>query len=255
MRFAARLSYPEEGQFDWGARVREFEPVGWVEVAFANPGLFEGIPLEAVVEPFKSVQIHVVAVHMAYARVADRERFERTLRRTIELADLFGADHIVAHPNRGRLSEVLPFLDDVVRPVLLSWGKTLCWEAFDSGRRIFRNLEDVVRFSRERPAFRVCYDFSHHSGTQPEVESEIVKNLEWIEHFHLSNRVRAGRVRHLPVFWNEEAGEFGRDLELGAILRTLAREGYMGTLTLEYQSQFRAHLIADALRLSREFSG
>ncbi len=255
MRFAVRAAYPEEGGRGWDDIIRSFEPVGWVEVAFANPGLFESVPVEAVVEPFETSSVRAAAVHMAYAKVSDLRQFERTLSRTLEIADRLAVRHIVAHPNRGRLSDVLSFLDGEISPLLRSSDKILCWEVFDNRRRILGGLKEVVAFCRERQNFRACYDFSHVNGSQSDVESEVLEYLDWIAHFHVSNRVRAGRIQHLPVFWNEEAGDFGRDLDLESILRLLAGEGYAGTVTLEYQSQFDSRLVPDALRLIEIFPG
>jgi len=253
MRFAVRASYPEEGRFDWAEKVRAAEPVGWVEVAFADPDRFGEIPIDRVAAPFEDASVRVAAVHMATARVAERDQFRQVLEKTLDLSTRLGTTRIVAHPNRGRLSDVRSLLDDEISPLLESRGARLCWETFEGRRRIFAGLGDIVAFCRERPAFRACYDFSHVSGSHEEVEAQITQNLEWIEHFHLSNRVRAGRIQHLPVFWNEEAGEFGRDLDLAALLGRLATEGYRGTLTLEYQDQFEDRLVPDALRLVDRF--
>jgi sugar phosphate isomerase/epimerase len=255
MIFAVRAAYPEEDPQTWGERIRALQPTGWVEVAFANPGLFQTISIDAVIEPVLSSGVRVVAVHMAYARVLDQEQFVTTLERTTDVADALDSRLIIAHPNRGRLSDVLSFLDDEISPLLQSRGKILCWEVFDGRRRILDGLENVVDFCKDRPSFRVCYDFSHGSENQSNVERETREQLEWIEHFHLSNRVRSGRIQHLPVFWNEEAGGLGRDLDLVAILRGLAEEGYGGALTLEYQSQFDSHLVPDAVRLAGMFGG
>lgn len=254
MRFAVRASYPEENHAGWEEKIRSFEPVGCVEVAFANPGLFESISLERVVEPVKTSSIDVAAIHMAYARVVEKRQFRQILRRTIDLADELDVRYIIAHPNRGRLSDVLSFLDDEISPLLEKRGKILCWETFESKRRVLHGLEGIVSFCGDRPAFRVCYDFAHTFGMHDQVEDEIIRNLEWIHHFHLSNRVRAGRIQHLPVFWNEEAGEFGRDLDLLALLRRLAEEGYSGSVTLEYMPQFYSHYVPDALKLMEMFN-
>ena len=258
MEFGVRIAYPDKGEDDWYERLRPFETIGVVEVAFYRPELFlKSVKLEEVVEPFKTLKIKASSLHMAQFRLYELNLFEQIFTRTIKIAEALNCKIIVIHPSKGEYSQIQGFISTVVDPVLESNQIFLCWETFKSRKRVFGSIEEVFNFCKQTRWHRMCYDFSHVSGNQRDVLTDLDKYLDMIKIFHISNRSTTSerqKSQHCPIFPqnHEEKREFILDFE--QILSYLKERGFRGNLTLEYLPIFHDRLIEDALRAKEKHS-
>lgn len=248
MYASVRVSYPEGGKYDWFEAVREFESIGFIEVAFYLPQLFlDKVKTDDVISPFKNLKIKAKSVHMAHAHITEPPIFESVLKKTIEIAKLLDCDTIVAHPSYGRLHQVELFIDNVVSPLLDENKIYLCWETFSGKRRFLSGLEGIADFCQKRKWHKACFDFSHIHGEQEKILNSINKYLELIRIFHLSNRISEKRLQHLPLFHEKT------DLNFYRIIQFLKKKNIDGTVVLEYLPEYHSYLKNDAQFLMGEF--
>jgi sugar phosphate isomerase/epimerase len=246
MRVSIRCSYPEKGGYDWPSLLQKYEKVGWVEVAFYRPEPFRSIKIEGVVRPFQDLALKADSVHMAHERITEPYDFLHTLKRTMELTLKLDCNKIVVHPSKARLSAVREFIDAEVTPLLEESKINLCWETFESKRRVFSGIDEIAEFCKSNEWHSACYDFSHIFKEQEEVIAEIEDYINYIKIFHLSNRW--GRKQHLPVFSKG-------DLNFAEILDVLKEMGYNGSLVLEYLPEYHDQLLKDALKIQKFVDG
>ncbi len=50
MKFSVRVSYPENGKYNWFEAVKTYKDIGFVEIAFLNPELFLTSDIKRVME-------------------------------------------------------------------------------------------------------------------------------------------------------------------------------------------------------------
>lgn len=251
MNFAVRLSFPENREYDWGEALRQYADVGSIELAFYSTELFlRNVKLEEVIEPFKNIPISVMSVHMAHVKITDFPLFELVLSKTIEIAKALNCHDIVVHPSKGQLRDVKDFIENTIDKILNHEKIYLCWETFSSKKRFLSGINGIAEFCHGRQWHKACYDFSHIHDEQAAVMKQISKYLEYIKIFHISNRISAQKVQHLPVFY---AGGGKLDLDFMPILKFLKEKDYNGTLVLEYLPEFHSQLTDDALFLSNKF--
>jgi sugar phosphate isomerase/epimerase len=258
MKFSVRVAYLDKGKDDWYERLKPFEAVGAVEVAFYRSELFlKNVRLEEVIEPFKSLKIKVSSIHMAQFRLYELNLFEEIFRRTVKIAEALNCKIIVIHPSKGEYSQIQGFISTAVDPVLKSKQIFLCWETFKSRKRIFGSIDEVYNFCKRTRWHRMCYDFSHVSGNQKDVLADITKYLDMIKVFHLSNRSTTSerqKSQHCPIFPEnpQEKKEFILDFE--EILSYLKEKSFSGSLTLEYLPIFHDRIIEDALKAKERYT-
>lgn len=96
MSVGVRVAYPEQAD-SWFERLRTYEKIGDVEVAFYKPNLFHDIKVDDVVAPFNSLPIKAPSVHMAQKRLKNSESFLSILSKTIEIAKNLDCDKIIVH--------------------------------------------------------------------------------------------------------------------------------------------------------------
>lgn len=252
MNFSVRVSYPENGEYNWEEALRQYAEVGRVEVAFYSTELFlRNVKIEGVVRPFQgAVPLEVSSVHMAHAGITDFPLFEVILGRTIEIAKALNCQDIIVHPSKGRLEDVVLFIEEKIDPVLRREKIYLCWETFTSKKRFLTGISGIAEFCKGRQWHKACYDFSHIHDEQEVVMKEAGRYLEFIRVFHISNRISEKKLQHLPVF-HKGAGKL--DLEFGPILRFLKEKDFGGNIVLEYLPEFHSELRKDSLFLINKY--
>lgn len=237
MLVGVRAAYPETGEYNWYDALKPWGRTRTgVEVAFHKPEPFMGrVKVEAVVEPFGTLNIPVLSVHMAHAPINRPGMFVAVLEKTLDIARQLGCSLIVAHPSNGRLEEVEGFLEAAVRPMLDEANAILCWETFLGRRRFLHGFEDLVDFVFHRPEFAVCYDTAHlRRGTQ-EIRKDIAENTLLIGVFHISNW--EFRKQHLRIGDGE--------IDFKKVMRTV-KQWYEGPVILEYLREYHPYLEYDS---------
>ena len=241
MNISIRVSFPENGGYDWTEALKEYEAVGSVEVAFYMPQSFlNNVNIEDVVAPFKNLKVRCSSVHMAHARITEPFIFEPVLRRTIGIARALDCNIVVAHPSFGKLEQAESFIGGAVSPLLEKNAIFLCWETFSGKRRFLSGIEGIAAFCRERSCYKACFDFSHIHEKQEKLLEDINKHFDLIYVFHMSNRIVDRKLQHLPIF-HEDA-----DLDFHRILQFLKRRGFSGRIVLEYLPEYHSFLAKDA---------
>jgi sugar phosphate isomerase/epimerase len=244
VQFSVRISYPENGKYDWLEAVRVFEKVGFIEVAFFNPDLFLKVDVGKIIGPFAKLNIKTSSLHFAQFSLVNIDLFAKVFHKTIKIAKPFGCDSIVIHPSMGKLKAIANFLKEGIDPILEKEKIYFCWETFESKRRIFGGLESLANYCKNAQYHRICYDFSHIHKGQQEVLEDLEKYLDLIRVFHISNRIKGSIKQHYPVYYQEDMA-----LNFDEILTFLKQKNFNGHLVLEYLPQFHAQLSQDALTL------
>jgi sugar phosphate isomerase/epimerase len=245
MKFSVRVSYLESRKYNWFEAVKTYENIGFVEVAFLDPELFLGAKINDIIIPFEKTNIKVSSIHFAQFNLSKLDLFLRVFDRTARIAGLLNCNLIVVHPSMGRFSQIKSFLNEKIDPVLKREGLYLCWETFESKRRIFGGIDGMFRFCKDTRSHRICYDFSHVHKEQEKILKDIEENIDIIKIFHLSNRIMNGIRQHYPVYYSEEEVA----LDFDKILSFLGKIKYRGHLVLEYLPQFHSKLLTDGLKL------
>lgn len=267
MNFAIRVSYPENNEYDWDEALRQYADIGCIEAAFYSTELFlRNVKPEDVLAPFQKIPLTppsprrregeargplgISSVHMAHVKITDFPLFELVLNKTIEIAKLLKCQDIVVHPSKGQLSEVRNFIENTVDKILNREKIFLCWETFTSKKRFLSGISGIAEFCHGKQWHKICYDFSHIHDEQEIVMKQISKYLEYIKVFHISNRISAQKIQHLPLFYS---GGGKLDLDFMPIMKSLKDKDYNGALVLEYLPEFHSHLKEDALFLMNKF--
>ena len=190
MKFSVRVSFPESGKYNWFEAVEVFLDVGFVEVAFLDPELFLKTDIKEILEPFKKINIKASSIHFAQFNLSNLDLFSRVFDKTIKIAKLLDCDSIVIHPSMGKYEAIKKLLKEKIDPVLIKEGLCLCWETFESRRRIFGGIEGMFNFCKNTCFNRICYDFSHIHNKQEEILRDLKENINIIKIFHISNRIK-----------------------------------------------------------------
>ncbi|OIN96045.1 hypothetical protein AUJ66_07595 [Candidatus Desantisbacteria bacterium CG1_02_38_46] len=251
MKIAVRVTYPETGKYDWFEALKNYKEIGRIEVAFYFPKSFlEKVSVESVVAPFKKLGIAASSIHLAHARVTEPQIFESVLRKSITIAGELNCDTLVVHPSFGKLDDAKSFIDNMVDPILDENGIFLCWETFESKRRILSGIDGIANFCSTKIWHRACYDFSHIHKPQEEVIREIEENFDFIRVFHVSNRIAEKRKQHLPLFYSQDK----TDLNFHQIFKFLVQKEFAGNIVLEYLPEYRNYVKSDAQFLIENFT-
>jgi len=245
MKFSVRVSYPESKNYNWLEAVKTYKEIGFAEVAFLNPELFLNAKLKDIIMPFEKTNIEVSSIHFAQFNLSKLDLFLEVFNKTARIADLLNCKHIVIHPSMGRYNQIERFLNEKINPILKRKELYLCWETFESKRRIFGGIDNMLKFCKNTCYHRICYDFSHVYKEQEKILQDIKENIDIIKIFHLSNRLRDGIKQHYPVYFTEEEVS----LDFNKILSFLLKIKYKGHLVLEYLPQFHSQLLPDGLKL------
>lgn len=251
MHFSIRVSYPENNEYSWEEAVQQYNNIGHIEVAFYSTELFlRNVKVEDVIETFQKNPMAVSSVHMAHVRITDFPLFELVLGKTIEIAKVLGCQYIVVHPSKGQLNDVKGFIEDKIDKILSLEKIYICWETFSSKKRFLSGINGITEFCHGKQWHKACYDFSHIHDEEALVIKEISRYLDFIKIFHISNRISAQNIQHLPLF---HSGSGRLDLDFLPILKLLKEKDYDGTLVLEYLPEFHSQLLEDALFLINKF--
>jgi len=245
MKFSVRVSYPESGKYNWFEAVKTYEDIGFIEVAFLDPELFLNSKVDDIIMPFKKTNIKVSSIHFAQFNLSKLDLFLRVFDKTTRIAGLLNYNFIVVHPSMGKFNQIKSFLNEKIDPVLEREGLYLCWETFESKRRIFGGIDGMFKFCKGTTRHRICYDFSHVYKEQEKILVDIKENIDIIKVFHLSNRIISSIKKHYPVYYSEEKVA----LDFDKILSFLGKIKYRGHLVLEYLPQFHSKLLPDGLKL------
>ena len=242
IRVAIRVSYPEQGNYNWHEALAAYTEVKHVEVAFYRPELFlQRVTIEKVLAPFSTLPLRATSVHMAQAKVADFDTFLAVLRKTLSIAQALGCPLVVVHPTNARLAEVESKIVGAVNPLLEQAGIILCWETFSGRRRFLSDIKGIAAFCQRQRPYAACYDTAHLHKPQPAVLADIEAYASHMGCFHLSNRSARQGQQHLPL------RDADGDLNFREIIAAIAARGFAGPLTLEYLPQHHKALIEDAL--------
>lgn len=251
MQFSIRVSYPENNEYSWADAVKKYANIGHIEAAFYSTELFlRNVKVEDVIEPFQKNSMAVSSVHMAHVRITDFPLFELVLGKTIEIAKALGCQYIVVHPSKGQLSGVRDFINDKVDKILNREKVYICWETFSSKKRFISGINGIAEFCHGKQWHKICYDFSHIHDEEALVIKQISRYLDFIKIFHVSNRISAQNIQHLPIF---HSGGGRLDLDFLSILKFMKEKDYDGSLVLEYLPEFHDQLLEDALFLINKF--
>lgn len=245
MKFSVRVSYPETGKYNWFETVKVFKDIGFVEVAFLDPELFLNINIRDILSPFKKPNIEASSIHFAQFNLSKLDMFLKVFNKTAKIANSLNCNLIVIHPNMGKYEVIKRFLEEEIDPVLKKEGLYLCWETFESRRRIFGGVDEMFNFCKNTCCHRICYDFSHIHKEQEEILKDIKENIDIIKIFHISNRIKNSIKQHYPVYYSEEE----MALDFDKILSFLRQNEFRGHLVLEYLPQFHSQLLPDGLKL------
>ena len=230
MKFSIRTSYPENGKYNWFEAVKAYEEIGFVEVAFLNPELFLAVNEKDIIMPFEKANIEVSSIHFAQFNLSKLDLFLKVFSKTVRIADLLNCNIIVIHPSMGKHNQIKSILNEKIDPVLKREGLYLCWETFESKKRIFGGINNMFEFCKDTRFHRTCYDFSHVHKEQEKILEDIKENIDIIKIFHLSNRIKDSIKQHYPVFFSEEKVA----LDFDKVLSFLRKTEYRGHLVLEY---------------------
>ena len=203
--------------------------------------------LKAIIarERLQKTNIKVSSIHFAQFNLSKLDLFLKVFNKTAKIAELLKCDLIVIHPSMGKHDKVKSFLKEKIDPVLKREGLYLCWETFESKRRVFGGMDEMIEFCKNTRRHRICYDFSHIHKEQEKILGDLKENICIIKIFHLSNRIRDSIKQHYPVYYSEE--KIALDFE--KILFFLKKIKYKGHLVLEYLPQFHSQLLPDGLKL------
>jgi len=245
MKFSVRASYPESGKYNWLEAVKAYEDIGLIEVAFLDPELFLAVNEKDIMMPFERTNIEVSSIHFAQFNLSKFNLFLKVFSKTVRIADLLNCNLIVIHPSMGRHDQIKSFLNEKIDPVLKREGLHLCWETFESKRRIFGGINNMFKFCKDNQFHHICYDFSHVHKEREKILEDIEENIDNIKIFHLSNRIKDSIKQHYPVYYTEEKVA----LDFDKILSFLRKIKYRGHLVLEYLPQFHSQLCPDGMKL------
>jgi len=245
MKFSVRASYPEDGKYNWFETVKIYGDIGFVEVAFLNPELFLDLKVNDIIMPFKKTNIKVSSIHFAQFSLLKLDLFLKVFSKTVRIAGLLNCNLIVIHPSMGRYDQIKSFLNEKIDPILKRKGLYLCWETFESRRRIFGGIDNMFEFCKSTRFQSICYDFSHVHKEQEKIIKDIKENIDIIKIFHLSNRIKGCIKQHYPVYYSKEKVA----LDFDKILSFLEKIKYRGHLVLEYLPQFHLQLLSDGIKL------
>lgn len=237
MKVGVRVSYPEEGKYNWYDALKAVEAVGLVEVAFFDPRAFLPISIESVCLPFSKLKLEVDSVHAPHVSLMHKGFFVRILEKTCEIAKRLDARYIIVHPYNIKLEKVVDFLDCVVAPVLEEYGCVLCWETFLGARR-FAKPSDIVARCHGQTAYGMCYDTSHLAQGVLGILEDFYEYGDIIKVFHLSNWSRR-KGQHLPLRHR------GGVIDFRLLLEKLGQD-FDGVGTLEYRKPYHEYLARDA---------
>lgn len=251
MKFSVRTSYPETGKYNWFEAVEAYKDIGFVEVAFLNPELFLNAELKDIIMPFEKTNIKASSIHFAQFSLSKLDLFLKVFNKTVKIAKSLNCDFIVVHPSMGKYDAIKRFLNEKIDPVLEREGLFLCWETFESRRRIFGGIDEMFKFCKDTQYQRICYDFSHIHKEQEKILEDLKENIDIIKIFHLSNRIKNSIKQHYPVYCSDE--EIA--LDFGKILSFLRQNEFRGHLVLEYLPQFHSQLLPDGLKLKDLYEG
>lgn len=106
MEFSVRVSFPENGKYDWLEAIKIFERVGFVEVAFFNSDLFLEVNIEKIIKPFAKLNLKASSLHFAQFSLVSLDLFAKVFHRTIRIAKSLGCDSIVIHLSMGKLKAI-----------------------------------------------------------------------------------------------------------------------------------------------------
>ncbi|GAI34255.1 unnamed protein product, partial [marine sediment metagenome] len=175
--------------------------------------------------------------------------FSSVFNKTIKITKSLDCDSIVIHPSMGKYEAIKKLLEEKIEPVLKKEGLYLCWETFESRRRIFGGIESMFDFCKNTCFHRICYDFSHIHKEQEEILRDLKENINIIKIFHISNRIKNSIKQHYPIYYPEEE----MALDFDKIFSFLKKQGFNGHLVLEYLPQFHSQLLSDALNLKNAY--
>jgi len=249
MKFSVRVSFPESGKYNWFEAVKAFQNIGFVEVAFLDPELFLKADIKEILEPFKKINIKASSIHFAQFKLSNLDLFSSVFNKTVEIAKLLDCDSLVIHPNMGKYEAIKKLLKERIEPVLKNEELYLCWETFESKRRIFGSIEGMFDFCKNTKLHHICYDFSHVHKEQEDIINDLKENINIIKIFHISNRVKNSIKQHYPIYYPEEE----MALDFNKIFTFLKRKGFNGHLVLEYLPQFHPQLLPDAINLKNAY--
>ena len=248
MNISIRVSFPEDGKYDWFKALQRIESIGSVETAFYLPQAFlKNVRIEEVLLPFNKIRVKCGSIHMAHVRIDDPFLFEAVLKKTIEIARVLKCDKIVVHPSFAKLEKVKIYIDEIISPMLEKNLIYLCWETFSGKRRFLSGLGEAADFCASRKWHKVCFDFSHIHDQQEKILNDIDKYLDLIKIFHVSNRITGQKLQHLPLFYN------GADLDFHQIIRYLKSRGFSGGIVLEYLPEYHHYLAIDAKNIIEKY--
>lgn len=175
MKFSVRVSYPESGKYNW---FEAYNVLGFVEVAFLDPELFINVELKDIIMPFEKTNIKASSIHFVQFNLSKHDLFLKVFNKTAKIAGLLNCDLIVIHPSMGKYEAVKRFLSEKIDPVLEREGLYLCWETFESRRRIFGGIDEMFKFCKDSLCHRICYDFSHIHKEQEKILEELKENID-----------------------------------------------------------------------------
>lgn len=242
MQVSARISFPEKEPHKWYYLVKEYRSLEYIEVAFYNPYSFlENVEPAGIVKPLKEFKMKVSSVHFPQFNLIKKDLFKPIFTATTDILRKLNSHLLIIHPCKGRIEQIEGFINSEINPVLEKEKIYLCWETFESKKRLFGGLENIFKYCKDKQFHGICYDFSHIHKREKEVLDELNQHIELIKVFHLSNKLKNRMGQHYPIFYRKEEVVFNfRD-----ILLILKERDYKGYLVLEYLPQFSSQLLPD----------
>jgi hypothetical protein len=148
---------------------------------------------------FGNVRVKSIHIPVLYLS-SNPQEIERLMQIIVNLSELVGCKHLVAHPSAGSPDNIQKNLEEVVQPAVIQHGLTLLWENLPQEGRYLNEDAELREHMRQNPNNYRCFDINHSSLPSESMIEYIAKNSDIIREFHLSNR-RHGEVdSHLPLF-------------------------------------------------------
>lgn len=251
MTISVRVAYPEQVNELYEDRLKPFIVLGAVEVAFLSPEFFiKNVVVNNVISAVEKFSLKVSSIHLPHVNLNIPQDSKLVFEKSFLLAKGLKTRHLIIHPSKGDSSSVRKRIEKEITPQLENQDVYLCWETFESKKRLFGGIEGLFNFSKKQKRHKICFDFSHVHVGQYKLLELLKQYKQEIAVFHVSNRMTQENkiIQHLPM-WEHTFPEGKADLDFEPIIKLLKQSNPKVDFVLEYLFDYHKFLLRDALKL------